>query len=178
MIPKKLAPDLIRGGNRFRKKIMLKTKSDLGPIQTDRIKGYRHSVVLPDFAGGDLQAVSIFLRTPSTPARSNLAGGVAPEPSCTRTPNWLGSDMRSRSRAASPRKVAAFPPVDVSHRSCTSCWVLRRYATRTSSPINGFHAPVVPSDISVRWERQPMVSIEGALPEVLRVTLVAVICGL
>src|SRR5262245_36019659 len=103
--------------------------SGVGQVGIERfaIVNYRHSIVLPDFAGGgDLQAVSIFLRTPSTPTRSNVAGGVAPEPSCTRTPRWAESDMRPRSRPASPRKVAAFPPVDVSHRSCTSCWLLMR----------------------------------------------------
>jgi hypothetical protein len=38
MIPKKPAPDLIRGGNRFSEKIMLKQKSwTMIPIQSKRI---------------------------------------------------------------------------------------------------------------------------------------------
>jgi hypothetical protein len=38
MIPKKPAPDLIRGGNRFSKKIMLKQESQtMIPVQPDRI---------------------------------------------------------------------------------------------------------------------------------------------
>jgi len=37
MIPKKPAPDLIRGGNRFSEKIMLNKKLDHDPIQSNRI---------------------------------------------------------------------------------------------------------------------------------------------
>ena len=40
VIPKKLAPDLIRGGNRFSEKIMLKQKNlDHEPIQLNWITG-------------------------------------------------------------------------------------------------------------------------------------------
>jgi hypothetical protein len=53
MIPKKPAPDLIRGGNRFSEKIMLKQKVRLDPIRSNRIKVQRAPQAAREACGFD-----------------------------------------------------------------------------------------------------------------------------